>query len=191
MGIRAGGARRRAFTIALAGAITGAIAGVALATGATAQTVEERVGGHRDWSVYEHGAGDGRVCWVATTPKRSTARRGGTDVTNSVRRGEIYLNVAVRPGQNVRNEVSFIAGYPLRANDVRLSIGGDSFALLADGETAWTQDPAADDRTVAAMKAGVEAQVVGVSTRGTRTTDTFSLLGFTAALEDAQKLCGG
>jgi hypothetical protein len=183
MGIRAGGARRRAMATA--------IAALAAAT-AAAQTVEERVGGHRDWSVYEHGSGASRVCWVASTPKRWTARRGGTDVTSSVRRGEIYLNVAVRPGQGVSNEASFIAGYPLREDAaVRVSIAGNNFEMFSQGETAWLENADADGRMVAAMKAGVEAQVVGTSSRGTQTTDTFSLLGFTAALEDAQRLCGG
>jgi hypothetical protein len=172
-------------------AAVAALAALGAATVA-AQTVEERVGGHRDWSVYEHGSGAGRVCWVATTPKRWTARRGGSDVTGSVRRGEIYLNVAVRPGQNVRNEVSFIAGYPLRENTaVRVSVGGDRFEMFSQGETAWLENADSDNEVVAAMKAGIDAQIVGVSARGTQTTDTFSLLGFTAALEDAQKLCGG
>jgi hypothetical protein len=167
-------------------------AAIAAAGAASAQNVEERVGGHRDWSVYEHGEGASRVCWVATTPKSWRARRGGSDVTGQVRRGEIFLNVAVRPGQGVRNEVSFIAGYPLRESQaVRISIGDSGFEMGAKGESAWPENAAADDRVVAAMKAGVEAQVVGVSSRGTQTTDVFSLLGFTAALDDATKLCGG
>ena len=186
MGIRAGSARRRATALAAI------LACAATAQAATAQTVEERVGGHRDWSVYEHGSGASRVCWVATTPKRWTARRGGTDVTSSVRRGEIYLNVAVRPSQGVTNEVSFIAGYPLRSDAaVRVTIGSDRFDMFSEGEIAWLENAAADTRVVTTMKAGVEAQVVGTSARGTQTTDTFSLLGFTAALDDAVKLCGG
>jgi hypothetical protein len=173
--------------------VTMATAGAALwATDSSAQTVEERVGGHRDWSVYEHGSGASRVCWVATTPKSWRARRGGADVTGQVRRGEIFLNVAIRPSQNVANEISFIAGYPLRSNGaVRVTIGGDGFEMFSDGETAWLENAAADNSMVTAMKAGTEARVVGVSARGTETTDTFSLLGFTAALDDAARLCSG
>jgi hypothetical protein len=40
------------------------------------------------------------------------------------------------------------------------------------------------------MKRGAEAVVTGVSGRGTTTIDTFSLLGFTAAIEDAETRCG-
>jgi hypothetical protein len=41
------------------------------------------------------------------------------------------------------------------------------------------------------MKRGADATLVGKSSRGTQTKDTFSLLGFTAAVEDAEKRCGG
>ena len=52
--------------------------------------------------------------------------------------------------------------------------------------------PVADDsKIVTAMKRGADAIVTGVSSRGTQTKDTFSLLGFTAAVEDAEGRCGG
>ena len=39
------------------------------------------------------------------------------------------------------------------------------------------------------MKRGKEAVLTARSARGTQTKDTFSLLGFTAALDDARKRC--
>jgi hypothetical protein len=42
---------------------------------------------------------------------------------------------------------------------------------------------------VAAMRAGAQAVVTGVSSRGTTTIDTFSLMGFTAALDAARAAC--
>ena len=39
------------------------------------------------------------------------------------------------------------------------------------------------------MKRGTEAVLTARSERGTQTKDTFSLLGFTAAIEDAEKRC--
>ena len=48
-----------------------------------------------------------------------------------------------------------------------------------------------DAKMVTAMKRGAGAIITGVSGRGTVTKDTFSLLGFTAAVEDAEKRCGG
>jgi len=42
---------------------------------------------------------------------------------------------------------------------------------------------------VAAMKRGKSAVLSARSSRGTITKDTFSLLGFTAAVDDAAKRC--
>ena len=174
----------------------GALAAAALAAAvapAAAQQLEERIAAHREWSVYEHGSGGDRVCWVSSTPTGWEARRNGRTV--SVNRGEIYFNVAVRPGQGVENEPSFVAGYPLRSDPVRVQIGGDRFEMMpiggggAEGEFAWLENPEADDDLVAAMRRGAEAVVTGVSTRGTTTVDTFSLMGFTAALEQAREAC--
>ena len=39
------------------------------------------------------------------------------------------------------------------------------------------------------MKRGVDAVLTARSSRGTQTKDTFSLLGYTAAVEEAEKRC--
>ena len=52
-------------------------------------------------------------------------------------------------------------------------------------------DAAADKQLVQAMKAGSELIVKGTSGRGTATTDTYSLGGFTAAMAAIDKACAG
>jgi invasion protein IalB len=156
---------------------------------AAAQTQFERAAAERDWSVFATGEGAERVCWIVSKPTASDARRDGRRV--QVNRGDIYLMVAVRPGQGVKNEVSMAAGYAYRENStVRIEIGGSSFEMFAQNDTAWPENAAADDRIVGAMRRGNDAKVTGVSSRGTTTTDTFSLRGFSAALDEAQRLCG-
>ncbi|MEX0339706.1 MAG: invasion associated locus B family protein, partial [Arenibacterium sp.] len=44
-------------------------------------------------------------------------------------------------------------------------------------------------KIITAMKRGASAILTARSSRGTQTKDTFSLLGFTAALEDAETRC--
>ncbi|MFO7856378.1 MAG: invasion associated locus B family protein [Paracoccaceae bacterium] len=183
-GVRSGGARR--LLMAAAAAVTALTAGAMQAPEAAAQTAN-RVEAFRDWSVFT-ADDNGPVCWVATEPKSSEARRGGQAVR--VRRGDIYMMVAVRPEQGVANEVSVVAGYPYRGgSDVEARIGDDRFELFTEGEHAWPR-PEDDGRLIESMKAGVTAVVTGVSARGTTTTDRFSLLGFTDALTAAQARCG-
>ena len=162
--------------------------GVCAAGPAFAQSAE-RVAAHTDWSVFV--ANDPKECYIVSPPKTSVAKRDGQPA--EVERGDIRLFVAFRPGENVSNEISFTGGYPFReGSTVTLAVGGSSFSLGPgagdSGEWAWT-DPADDARAVAAMRRGASATVSGTSSRGTTTEDTFSLSGFTAAVEDAETRC--
>jgi invasion protein IalB len=163
-------------------------ASVATPAAALAQAEIPPVSAHGDWAVYV--AGSPKECYVMTQPKASDARRGGASV--DVNRGVIRLFVSFRPSQSVANEVSFSSGYPL-AEAVRVEIGGDAYTLTpGTGESnqwAWPASPAEDARLVAAMRRGADAKVTGVSTRGTTTIDTFSLIGFTAAVTEAEERC--
>ncbi len=164
--------------------------GLALAVPLAAQE-NTSVAAFRDWSVFT--PSDPRECYIVTPPVKTEARRNGSVVTN-VKRGDILLFVTIRPEQGVDKEVSFTGGYPFAAGDtIDVEIGGTKFALSPGAdesrEWAWPPSPERDKELVDAMRAGVQAVITGVSTRGTTTIDTFSLLGFTAALEKAEELC--
>ncbi len=148
---------------------------------------DNRVAVHKDWSVFEE-AGQIQYCWSASQPKESVHTRDGKPV--SVRRGDILLLVSFIPERNVNGGVSFQSGYPFREGaEVSVDIGGQKFSLLTQGEMAWTSSDEEDRKLVEALKLGNEAVVVGLSSRGTTTKDTFSLIGVTAAIEDAQARC--
>ena len=173
----------RALVAGLAGALMAIVA-----TAAGAQATFESVATQRDWFVFEAGTGREKVCWIVSKPKGWTARRGNQTV--QVNRGDVYLMVSNRPAANVRNEVSTVIGYTFRqGSEVRVDIGSDRFTLFTDDDKAWAEDAAADAKLIEAMKRGTEAVLTGVSSRGTTTIDTYSLLGFTAALEDAAARC--
>jgi hypothetical protein len=149
---------------------------------------QSRVDAKKDWSIFEAGQGASKVCWIVSQPKSSSASRGGQTV--EVNRGDIFLMVAIRPGDNVKNEVSFLGGYPFKeGSNVTLTVGSNNYTLFTNGENAWTQSGAEDDTITAAFRAGSDARVVGESSRGTTTRDTFSLSGFTAALDAARQRC--
>lgn len=153
---------------------------------AAAQQSANRVEAYRDWSVFTADAG-GPVCWIVTQPQSSVAKRGGKPV--QVRRGDIYLTVAIRPRQGVTNEIAMVAGYPFKdGSKVKAEIGSKNFDLFTEGEHAWTY-PDDDGNVIGAMRAGSAAVFTGESSRGTVTVDRFSLLGFTDALEAAQNRC--
>ena len=74
-----------------------------------------------------------------------------------------------------------------------MEISGQTFQLFTDSgtnkEMAWAPSDADDTKIVTAMKRGSEAILTAKSAKGTTTKDTFSLLGFTAALDEATSRC--
>lgn len=154
-----------------------------------AQAAAERVAAHSDWTVFM--SSDPKECYIVSTPKTSTAKRDGKEV--EVDRGSISLFVRFNPSESVANEVSFTGGYPFKpGNAVKVTVGSESFGLNpGPGDASgWAWPTAADDsRIVGALRRGASAVVTGVSARGTTTTDTFSLAGFTAAVNEADSRC--
>lgn len=154
-----------------------------LANAATAQEESDnRVSANTDWSVFVES--DPSECWAVSAPKETLNTRDGNAV--DVRRGDIRLIVFYRPSENVNGQVMFTGGYPF-ANEstVSVQVGDTTFQMFTQGETAWPATPEDDAKFVAAMKRGANAIVTGRSGRGTQTQDTFSLLGFTAAVDEA------
>ena len=174
----------KAGTIALlAGILTGVIG-----LGPAGAQTQQRVDAKKDWSVFQADAGGQKVCWIVSQPTKSSATRNGKSV--EVNRGDIFLMVSIRPADGVTNEISFLGGYPFKkGSEVKASVGKDGFTLFTEGENAWAPSGEDDAALIAAFRKGARAKLEGISSRGTKTFDTFLLSGFTAALEAATKLC--
>ncbi|MDF3349802.1 hypothetical protein HKX17_06470 [Sulfitobacter sp. KE34] len=160
-----------------------------VASGAVAQEQStNRVAAKTDWSVFVED--NPTECWGVSTPKEVVNTRDGRVV--AVNRGQTLLMVFYRPSAEAKGQVAFTGGYPFASGStVTMSISGNTYELFTEGEWAWPATTADDAKIIAAMKRGADATLVGKSSRGTQTKDTFSLLGFTAAVEDAEKRCGG
>ena len=143
----------------------------------------ERIGDFDDWSAFRFTEGGNRACYMASQPVKAEGKY--------TRRGDIYALVTHRPAENRRDEVSFIAGYAFKANStVEVKIGGQGFQLFTSEDGAWTANKDEDQRLVQTMIKGNRMIVKGTSTRGTLTTDTYSLKGFTAAYRAITDTCG-
>lgn len=168
-------------------AFASALAFVALSGVASAQaTSDQVVDSKTDWSVFVED--NPKECWSVSAPKETVNTRDGKVVQAT--RGQILLMVFYRPSAGASGQVAFTGGYPFRdGSTVSVNIGSSEYSMFTEGEWAWPATPADDAKMVTAMKRGATAVVTGVSSRGTTTKDTFSLLGFTAAVEDAESRC--
>ncbi|MFT6024889.1 MAG: invasion protein IalB [Ascidiaceihabitans sp.] len=160
-----------------------------IATGALAQDQStNKVAQKTKWSVFVED--NPTECWSVSAPEETVNSKNGQVV--AVTRSQILLMVFYRPSEGAKGQVAFTGGYTFASGStVNVNISGNEFEMFTDGEWAWPASAADDSKMVTAMKRGASAIVTAVSGRGTKTKDTFSLLGFTAAVEDAEKRCGG
>jgi hypothetical protein len=150
-----------------------------------------------DWGVYQTQAVKGRVCYTLAQPKD----RAPADL----KRDPAYAFISDRPGEGVRNEISFIMGFDVAnaADDAAAAdprkkpedkeamamVGDQSFELLAKSANLWVKNAARENQLVAEMRKAAKLQVKASSKRGHTTTDTYSLAGFSQALDRVQKDC--
>lgn len=144
----------------------------------------EYIATHRDWHAFQYTENGNQVCYVASQPTREEG--------NYTQRGDVFVLVTHRPAENSRNVISFITGYSFEAGStVSVEIDNtEQFTLITNNDTAWARDAQADQALVDAMRAGLTMVVEGTSSRGTLTTDTYSLRGVTAALREIDRACG-
>jgi len=138
---------------------------------------------YKDWQALTLVDDGERSCFMANWPTKEEGKYA--------RRGETYALVTHRPSKGSAAVFSITAGYQYKkGSEVEVVVGKDRFRMFTDGDTAWAPDEAADAALIQAMKRGNAMIVRGTSIRGTETTDTYSLMGFTAAYTAISKTCG-
>jgi hypothetical protein len=144
---------------------------------------DDFVGTFGDWHVQTYDERSGKVCLMWSKPTKSQG--------NYTRRGDVYTYVTQRPSKKRLNEVSISIGYPFKKGSALSVMAGKSkFSMFTDGDTAWNAKPKDDVQMLKAMRAGAKLTASGVSGRGTKTRDVFSLKGFTKAYAEMNKACG-
>lgn len=103
------------------------------------------------------------------------------------KRGDTYVLV-YRINKSSEKTIQITAGYNYDENKpVIVKIDQTSFEFFGKEDSAWTTDE--DKKVTFAMKKGMIMIVQGYSSRGTLTTDTYSLKGFTAAFNKLSTDC--
>lgn len=149
---------------------------------AGAAAADKVLGLYGDWGAQTFAEGKNTGCSMWSQPTK--------DEGKYKQRGPIYAYVTHRPWDKRVNEVSISAGYAYKKDStVQVRIGGEKFTLFTDGETAWSRSPKEDKQLVDAMKRGNAMVVTGTSSKGTQTTDSYSLNGFGKAYEAIGKAC--
>ena len=125
---------------------------------------------------------DSDWCYIGSLPIKS-------DLPETKKRGDNYILVYKIIGSD-ENIVQVEAGYQYNLDkDIVVKIDNTSFKFYStkdSSDTAWTDS---DEKVIYAMKKGLELVLSGQSTRGTTTNDTYTLKGFTLAINKLNKDC--
>jgi invasion protein IalB len=151
---------------------------------ARAQGDPALLGSYGDWGAYAAVPGGKKVCFALSRPRSSQTTPPGR------KRDPAFFFVSTRPTENVRNEISVIIGYPFKENaEATAEIGPAKFAMYTQKDGAWIKNMAEEARMLDAMRKGTDLTIKGTSSRGTSSTDQFSLKGLPQALDRTAAEC--
>jgi hypothetical protein len=142
------------------------------------------IGQFGTWGAYSAAPNGKKVCFALAKPSSSK-----TNPPNRPR-DPAYAFVSTRPAEKVNNEVSVMIGYALKpGSESSVEVGGGAFAMYSQGDGLWIKNAAEEERMVEAMRKSADLVVKGMSSKGTETTDTFSLKGLAQALDKIAQDC--
>ncbi len=137
-----------------------------------------------DWGAYTATPGGKKVCFALSKPTSAVTDPAGRN------RDPSYAFISTRPAEKVKNEVSVIVGYPQKANhDATATVDSKSYVMYTQNDGAWVKNAAEEAQMVNAMRKGSDLVIKSESSRGTKTTDTYSLKGISDALDKVAAEC--
>jgi invasion protein IalB len=135
-----------------------------------------------DWTAYASQQGRSKVCYILSKPKDRQPK--------TLTRDPGFLFITARPDERVRNEVSFVLGFPARETTPgEAAIGQATFALAPKGKNAWIANAAEENTFIETARRGQAITVKVTSGRGNLSTDRYSLAGFAQAMERLRREC--
>ena len=153
-----------------------------MGSSATAAPADKDLGSFKSWNALSYTESGALACMMFSEPEKSAGKY--------TQRGDIYAFVTHRPASKSLNQVSFEAGYTFqKSSAVNVTIDQERYNLITLGSTAWSDESDVNNRIVQAMRADKMMIVRGTSSRGTETTDSYSLHGFSAAHQTINRAC--
>ena len=163
------------------------LAGLALSFAAAAAADNSTLlGVSKDWSAFQATTSDGKTCFAQSKPKSVLPKKAARDA--------ILFMISDWPGRNVKSELEIVPGYIYKDGEpVYAQVGATKIEFFSRNDnnvgTAWVKDAGEEAKLIEAMRTASTITVSGVSKRGTKTKDTYSLNGLSSALEKIHAAC--
>ena len=201
---------------ALAAAVASADAAAAKKTEKKEAAKPNLVASFGDWNVFVGQAGKGKICYVLAQPKtREPAglkRESGYAFISDRPAEGVRNEVSFIMGFDVAGGAASEAKADPKADKAEAksakakaktepkakggaapvaTVGEQSFDLLPKGANLWVKNAARESALIAEMKKGESLEVKAAALKGGDTTDSYSLSGFSQAMDRLAKECPG
>jgi invasion protein IalB len=134
------------------------------------------------WQAFSSQQGRSKVCYALSKAENR--------IPANLKDVEGLLFVSSRPGEGVRNEISFVMNFDLKEGvEHQAIIGNERFALVAKGQNMWLKNPAEEPRMLDSLRRGSGLEIKGTSKRGNPTSDKYSLAGISQIVKRAEDAC--
>ncbi len=134
------------------------------------------------WQAKEFKDGTSKICYIISKPIATNP--------SDLNRGEHALMITNFQNDGTSHEASVDTGFTFKPNSmVEVSINNSNYKFFTVESRAWLADGENDRKLIKDMKNGARVKVKSISSRGTKITDTYSLIGFTKALAAIDEAC--
>lgn len=119
-------------------------------------------------------------CYIQSFPTK-------TDIPEGKSRGNHGL-IVYRIHKSSELFLQITAGFDYQSSEsVKVKIDDQDYEFYSDAsDTAWAKD---DKKLIRAMKKGLSFITIGISSKGTKVVDTYTLKGFTSAVNKLSNDC--
>ena len=139
-------------------------------------------GKFKDWETFVLQQDGNKICFAQSIPVLRAPKK--------LQRDPSRLFVSFRPAENIKNEISVTNGYEFKLKSpVSVKSGKKSYNLFSKERFAWLEDDNDQPKLISTMKKASRLMITGNSNEGVKTTDHYSMMGFTKAYNSAKKNC--
>ena len=149
---------------------------------ASAEDNLKSLGKFKDWESFVLLRDTNKVCFAQSIPVVRAPKK--------LKREPSRLFVSFRPVENIKNEISVTNGYKFKLKaPVTAKSGKKVYDLFSKGRFAWVIDNKDEAKLILTMKKASRLMIIGNTDKGDKTTDHYSMMGFTKAYNSAKKNC--
>ena len=128
-----------------------------------------------NWNFFK----DTEYCFIQSSPIQTEIPKGKTRGKNGILVYTMHKNPDLI--------VQITAGFNYKSVDsITVEIDDKEYLFYTDEDTAWAEN---DKKVLYAMKKGLEFKTIGISSKGTKVIDTYTLKGFTVAISKLVNGC--